>query len=656
MRGGVVVIKTELETKSFEAQINSLERDLAEYEQQYEAYINAGRRLTEQEAEDFEKLKVKIEQTKNKIVDLTEKQMELQQKGNFKNFSLSIGDVIKKVARWGLALFGIRSAYMGIRSAISTLSQDNKRLAADIQYIKWSLAKLLEPVILRIVNWVYKLIQGINYLIYRITGVNLLSKMTAKNFKSASKSAKELQKSLQGFDEANILNKPSGAGGGGISLPSEDLSNFDLLSENLIETLNKIGDTLKPIYEKYLKPIGKWIIEKPSRLLEVLGGILGLKLASKIAKIIGVAGTGSAAAGASGLLGMLGILGLLVADAWLIHIIVNSEDYKDLKKNIKEAKEELHSFADGVETSTKNWKENSSALVENAKKGKYTKEEVKKLADGLLLQAKNQNVVEKSWRESKKSGSVLVDLIRGFNGEIGSTNRIIKTTNEEFKHNISLLEEMWKQDMLDTEQKKELAGIYEILLKQYEEEQGKLREDSKQYKEYNDKIKEVKENIEKLTSTDHTIDVKTEVEKQEIKDIEKNINNLTDTSHTIQIKASTKEANKSVKNWLTDLGSTLFATLFPKLNFTTTLAKFHRMGGIVNLPGRGVPITHYGGEGGREGIIPMDEEAQMDLIGQSIAKHVTINLTNITKLDSRQLAKETRKVMAENDFATNGGA
>ena len=77
-------------------------------------------------------------------------------------------------------------------------------------------------------------------------------------------------------------------------------------------------------------------------------------------------------------------------------------------------------------------------------------------------------------------------------------------------------------------------------------------------------------------------------------------------------------------------------------------------GGIINQPGRGIPVgSAIGGEKGREGVIPLTDSQQMQLLGQSIGKYVSINLTNITKLDNRQIAKEQRKINAQNDFAFN---
>lgn len=75
-------------------------------------------------------------------------------------------------------------------------------------------------------------------------------------------------------------------------------------------------------------------------------------------------------------------------------------------------------------------------------------------------------------------------------------------------------------------------------------------------------------------------------------------------------------------------------------------------GGIINLPGKGVPLA-YGGESGREGVIPLTDEQQMKLLGESIGKYVVINLTNVTQLDGRDIARRTNQVRSENSFLMN---
>ena len=78
------------------------------------------------------------------------------------------------------------------------------------------------------------------------------------------------------------------------------------------------------------------------------------------------------------------------------------------------------------------------------------------------------------------------------------------------------------------------------------------------------------------------------------------------------------------------------------------------VGGIVNMPGRGVPVGGaIAGEAGREGVIPLTDSQAMETLGATIGKYININLTNITKLDNRQIAKEQKKINAQNDFAFN---
>lgn len=87
--------------------------------------------------------------------------------------------------------------------------------------------------------------------------------------------------------------------------------------------------------------------------------------------------------------------------------------------------------------------------------------------------------------------------------------------------------------------------------------------------------------------------------------------------------------------------------VYPKLQYCAS-------GAIINQPGRGVPITQaIGGERGQEGILPLTDSQQMDLLGQSIAKHMNINLTNINQIGGRVISREMSRIKVNQDFATN---
>lgn len=78
-------------------------------------------------------------------------------------------------------------------------------------------------------------------------------------------------------------------------------------------------------------------------------------------------------------------------------------------------------------------------------------------------------------------------------------------------------------------------------------------------------------------------------------------------------------------------------------------------GGIINMPGRGVPVGNaIAGERGHEAVLPLTDSQQMALLGEAIGKYININATIPVYVGNRQIAREIRKIEAENDFAYNG--
>ena len=78
------------------------------------------------------------------------------------------------------------------------------------------------------------------------------------------------------------------------------------------------------------------------------------------------------------------------------------------------------------------------------------------------------------------------------------------------------------------------------------------------------------------------------------------------------------------------------------------------VGGVVNMPGRGI---NYGGanigERGAEGVIPLTNSQMMAQLGEAIGKYVNINATVPVYVGNRQIAREIKKISADNDFAFN---
>lgn len=241
MNDGKVIIKAELDTKSFETQIAETEKYLQKLEQTYSKAMQ-GKSGLKQNEQAMANLKLEIEKTTNKLVGLRQQQEKLNSQGmsnvqaSLAGIGNSMENIIGKVVRWGLAIFGIRTAYMLVRNAMATITSEDEQLKADIDYMKNVLAYALEPVVRAIVNLMKQLMFYVGYIAKAWFGVDIYAKASAKSMASGVKSAKattkELNKQLAKFDEMNVLQKQSSGGGddsgGGGATPSFDLSKMDM--------------------------------------------------------------------------------------------------------------------------------------------------------------------------------------------------------------------------------------------------------------------------------------------------------------------------------------------------------------------------------------------------------------------------------------------
>lgn len=125
---------------------------------------------------------------------------------NFKDLKKMTKESIKDIAKWALVIFSVRSAYSAVRKAMSTLTQYNETLANQLNTINLMFASALEPLITRIVNLVYQLMSYVNVIAKAWFGIDLFASATEKAMSKSSKSAKDMRKSLAGFDEMNVLN------------------------------------------------------------------------------------------------------------------------------------------------------------------------------------------------------------------------------------------------------------------------------------------------------------------------------------------------------------------------------------------------------------------------------------------------------------------
>ncbi len=198
----------------------------------------------------------KVQEFKDKIESIKINKVQNQ----INNIGKGIQGQISKIGKMAFAIIGIRTAWNAVRSAISIVSQYNSQVSTDLEYMRYCIANALVPIVQSLIKLLYTALSYINAISTAWFGINLFSNSSAKNFQkmknSASgtaKSAKEIQKSLQGFDEMNILqdNTSSTGGSTGVSAPSMDLSNVQ----------GEIPAWLK------------WIIENKDLIISTLTGI-----------------------------------------------------------------------------------------------------------------------------------------------------------------------------------------------------------------------------------------------------------------------------------------------------------------------------------------------------------------------------------------------
>ena len=543
---GKVVIGCELDTTDFSAEIDYVKSQMEEIEyqlKQADLGIDVG---------DTQKLEAQYSRLSKQLSKLNKKQIEFnQEQANMGKLDLSgvqagidnvnkgLTKTVKKVAKWGLAIFGVRSAYMAVRSAMGTISQYEDDMKNNIDYIKYALAYTLKPIVEWILNAVVKLLQYVNYIAKAWTGKNLFK--TADAFKNAQKGAKglnkELQKTTASFDEMNVLQgTKSSSGGADIIAPNIDLTGMRGEIPQWLKWIVDNKDLILSVFAGVNVGLLAWKlglkgIQSLGIGLAIAGVIYGIQSIIKylqdpsfenFGKII--TGIGIAVAGVAIIFGAwpVAVGGAIAAIVGLI--ISNWEKIKEFMLNICK------------------WLEDNFVLV-----GKTISDVIKNslnLFEGLFIGVKQ----------------ILDGIIRIFKGD--------------FKNGISLA----------------MRGIGNIII-----------------------------------SVLNTV-----------------INGFN--AFILPMRGLIVAAGKITgKKW------TMNTIKIPRI---PRLAK----GGIINQPGRGVPIGYgqaIGGENRAEGVIPLTDSQQMALLGETIGKYVKINNVIDVNMDSRRINRILQNSSDRVNFASN---
>ena len=670
------------DTKSYDEQIAQVETKLKDLRQQYEIAFNSAQKGSKTGVYAMQELGIEIEKTTNKIVELKRQKEKAEGKTSTglmkwaQSFGKELTKATNKVIKLGLAFFGIRSAYNFLLSSMHTMANYNEQLKVDIQYIKFALASMLQPVVERLVQLAYQLLRVLASVIKTITGINIFKNAGIDKFKKgldgSVSSAKELKNQLAGFDEMNVLQDNSGGGGGGGAgdiLPSDNLSDvtkiklpewFDEVASAVIGLIGAL-EGLKII--KMLEKLG--LIKKLSgkELATKLVGI-GIAIAGITYAVIGLIkyikdpsweNLGQVITGIGIALVGLGIafFGLPVIIAGVITLILgiiisNWETIKSFFVGIMTWLYEQASSVGGV----------AGLIIESV--GQLVEiiiftlglvvDGVKRILDGIISLVKA--VIDGDFNAILDSLLQIIigvlEVIVGVIGNIvGVILSIIKTAI------LIIVEIIYEIFGIISNISSSITNAIEsgirflidlfsffgkvIVLSMQQAFEGIKSAFSSIGNFFSNIISKIMGMFQTIgTSAGNVVgNAFKGVVNGVLGAIESILN-----SPIKSINAMIKEINK-----------------IPGVNIgKLSTFKFPRLakGGIVNMPGRGV---NYGGanmgEHGKEGVIPLTDSQQMALLGEAIGKYITINATITNTMNGRVISRELKKVNAENDFAYN---
>lgn len=669
---------------------------------------NAIQEKVEQTKMQYDSINSKVSEYQSKInkLNLQRHEAEVSRlKDSFSGVGNSIENAIHKVGKLALGVFGIRSAFLAVRRASSDLASYNPQYAANLEYIRYALTQLIAPVLEYIVSLAKTVLAYINYIANAWFGVNLFANASAKSFNKvkqgiggANKQAKELQKTLTGFDEMNILNSSSTGGGGGVG--GAVGPDFDLADLNAVE----IPDWIK------------WIANNKDIVIGAIKAIAAAFLIFKTLKIFGLLdGIGTAI---SGMIGKLTLFRKFLLGAGIATIIIGivktiEAVIKWIKdptwENFKGVLQGLATILAGIGvtllainasnpfgwialaiagitylgTSTKSMVDVMEELVQKYDK-EYQKAQALKEAEDKLREARerlknatndymnavdNAEEAEKRLKEAQDNTGISIDDLLQ---KMDSENLTYKDLNENQR-------KVYKAYMNNKDAQDKLKTSTEEFNKATDEQTDKLNTLIGEYMATSSSTEDYKERVVKayqegkisakdaanaisiaLAGMDgKTREVFTQNIPNEIREglnpnnYQSIANNFTGWWNDVFNKVNSKfsilgSALQNLKSKMTNIGNVNVG--FSTGGYVTKMAT----GGLVNMPNKGVPVASaIAGESGTEGIIPLTDQQAMAQLGAEIGKHVLVNLTNITSMNGRVISRELKNISSEQDFAFN---
>ena len=642
---GYVTIKTTMDNKNFDAQIDHIEEQLREIEYKLKQ-ADMG-----YEVGDTLKMESQYEKLNNQLIRLKKNQDEVA-KADLKNVHTSMEKAskgveklnntmskgIKRILRFSVALIGVESLFTVLSKAFNS----NEEAVKKMENVWNGLGAVLQPV----VDWITdKLMYGVavvNEFIKALTGIDFVARANAKALDKQANAQKNLNKQTFSFDEMNIAQSNNSSS----SSDSSDLIELPMLSEETISKIHSVANSVKEIWDStqgirdILKKIIDFALKNPGVVLTILGGA---KLAGWISSIIGVAG------GTAGLFGIATAL-TIIAGISIANVIDEIKKLDDeLKGNIKTS-QSLIDITDDYKNVTK----------EATKTNEMFAKQIDNTNNDMFVASKTTS----EFFENLNWGSLRINILTGS----------FKKFEEQLKNNLQAeqnqaegMEELYQK----TDKTKEQTQEYIEYLKKYKDSLQQVNDNLSKNKEVSgmmgdviesnkDKISALDEKINYLNGTLETnadnmgnLADETNTSKNKVIDLFNAINKLKDKAIKILVNGDTSRL-KSALNGIFD--SPLLSPIKNVFENITGI-KFPKLavGGIVNNPGRGVPMGSYiAGEAGREGILPLTDSNAMAQLGQEIGKWITVQNVSNTYLNGRLIQRQIDQASKDKNFETNG--
>lgn len=589
---GKVVIGTELDTKSIDAQVTKLEKDLETMVKALETDMEIPVELRMNEDERL-KLESDIEKTKNRIISLKESVQDVGNETDKTTVKVSKG--FKKgtttLKRFALSLFGIHSLYRLVSKASSAYLSQDTELAQKLQNVWIGLGSFLEPLLNTMSNVLLKGLGYLNVFVKALTGVDYIARANAKALEKQTKAQKDLNKATQDYDfdvvrrQQDLSSKKAeGSDFSGIEIPE--------LDERVVKKLQDLAKWLKE-NENLVKAVG-------IALGVTFGAIAIAKLLSNIGSLIGSAKAGTGLAGLSSILGVLGQIGIIAISVSLIYSAMTGRDLiSDLKK-IKQGLIDLNETNKGLLDATKQSADESKNWAE---------------------QMKNTDEIIKE--RSIPDLETMVDNIDNFTGNISENidkykewNTKVTENSDEYQINKNRIDD--NMSRLDG-----YKAILENIKEKLESDNEELNKNSNQYKTNNELLDKTKKALDKIDGYKATA--------------------------SVDLYGKPKGFFAELKDaWKGGNLSTLWRILMPgsALNLIPGFAK----GGIVTQPTRAL----IGEAGYPEAVVPMTQD-YLSTLASEIGKYSgggNGNTVNVY-LDGRLIQRQVQNTKDNKDFATN---